>query len=95
MTARDQEKLFKRVQAHFPKWSAQKCSGYLHGIVDEAKYTRPEHPQVKAFSPQRSYAVGYVHGFIDARGIDAFNDPWLKGFKSEHTLRFQWWLNVE
>ena len=94
MSPKQQEQLFRKVQARFPRWSKRKCSGYVHGIVDESHCVRPCDRQVKAFSPKRSYAVGYVHGFIDARGEDACKDPRLIRFKSSHTLAYRWWKNV-
>lgn len=93
MTPANQERLFKKVQKRFPRWSKRKCSGYVHGVVDEAHCKRPCARQVKAFSPKRSYAIGYVYGFIDARGEDAFKDPQLATMKrrSSHTLDYRWW----
>jgi hypothetical protein len=96
LSPQEQEQLFERVRKRFPKWSKRKCSGYVHGVVDEAKFKRPHCTQTKAFSPRRSYAVGYVYGFVDARGTDAYDDPWLKNMKHRmsHTLEFQWWLDA-
>lgn len=93
MSPSDQEKLFKKVQARFPRWSKRKCSGYVHGVVDETYLKRPSARQVKAFSPKRSYALGYVYGFIDARGEDAYKDPRLATMKrrSSHVLSYRWW----
>lgn len=94
MTEQEQQKLFTRVTKKFPHWSPRKCSGYVHGVVDEGKHTRPEHHQVKLFGPKHSYAVGYVYGFIDARGEDVFADPWLTSMKERitaHSLDHKWW----
>ena len=95
MESQKQEQLFDAIRKRFPRWSKRKCSGYLHGILDEAKFKRPCHIQLKAFSPKRSYAVGYVYGFIDARGEDAFRDPWLRDMKHRlvtHAPDVRWWL---
>ncbi len=93
MTPKQQEKLFRKVQARFTHWSNTQCSGYVHGVADEARFKRPHHPQVRAFGPRRSYATGYVYGFIDARGPDAFKDPWLKGMKDRmsYAMEHKWW----
>lgn len=93
MTPQEQEAFFQKVRHHFPYWSKRKCSGYVHGVVDEARRVRPCARQVKAFSPQRSYAVGYVRGFIDARGPDAFKDPRLTSMKrrSSYGFDYKWW----
>ena len=97
MTPKDQVKLFRKVIARFPKWSERKCSGYVHGIVDETRRVRPRNRQVKAFRPGRVYAIGYVLGFIDARGEDAFNDPRLASMKrrSNHSFDYSWWEDAK
>lgn len=91
MNPDDQEKLFEKVQKRFPRWSKRKCSGYVHGIVDESHRVRPCNRQVEAFSLKRTYAIGYVLGFIDARGEDAYKDPRLMRFQSGHSLGYRWW----
>lgn len=93
MNLKEQEKLFRKILGHFPKWSKRKCSGYVHGVVDEACRVRPCNRQVKAFGPKRTYAQGYVLGFIDARGEDAFKDPQLKSMKrrTRHSFDYVWW----
>ena len=93
MTPREQEKLFRKVLGRFPKWSKRKCSGYVHGIVDEAIRRRPCARQVKAFRPKRTYAQGYILGFIDARGKDAFKDPRLVSMprRTNHVFNYKWW----
>jgi len=93
MNSQEQEALFENVRKHFPKWSKRKCSGYVHGIVDEAIRRRPCARQVKAFGPKRTYAQGYVLGFIDARGKDAFKDPRLTSMprRTRHLFDYKWW----
>jgi len=93
MTESAQEKLFAQVQKRWPWWSRHKISGYVHGIMDEARYVRPRRHYVTMFSPKHSYSVGYIFGFIDARGEDAFTDPQLKRFKGQNVLSFEWWKN--
>ncbi len=94
MTPSDQEALYKKVVLRFPRWSARRCSGYVHGVADEARYTRPSQSQIRLFAKCRDYANGYVRGFITARGPDAFADPSLKG--KRHLIRevgfeYGWW----
>lgn len=91
MNQQEQEALFEKVRKRFPKWSKRKCSGYVHGTVDESHRVRPCNRQVEAFSPKRTYAIGYVLGFIDARGEDAYKDPRLARFQSSHSLDYKWW----
>ena len=98
MKPKDQEILFQRVKDRYPEWTDRQCSGYVAGVVDEARYTRPEHRQTLAFTKlERTYAKGYVLGFVDARGSDAFTDPWLKKIAAciRHSLAFQWWINEQ
>lgn len=76
MTEQEQIALFKRVQKRFHCWSERKCSGYVHGIVDEADIPAP---QADMLDNQRDgYNVGYVYGFIDARGPDVLFEDWYK-----------------
>jgi len=93
MTPAEQEALFVKVQKRWPHWSEHKVSGYVHGVMDEARYVRPHRYYVTMYTPKHSYSVGYIFGFIDARGEDAFTDPQLKRFKSQRALAYEWWKN--
>lgn len=89
MNPTDQEKLFKRVQKRFPDWSARMCSGYVHGIIDEAQRTKPDNIRIRNAMNGSKYDTGYLRGFIDARGDDIMGCIW-----AQHAcvkLQFEWW----
>jgi len=89
MNPTDQEKLFKRVQKRFPKWSIRMCSGYVHGIIDEAQRPKPDILTIRNAMNRSGYAIGYLRGFIDARGNDIMVYTW-----AQHAcvkLVFEWW----
>jgi len=90
MTEQEQIALFKRVQKKFPRWSRRQCSGYVHGIVDEASIPTPQADMLS--NQQNEYNVCYVYGFIDARGPDVLSEDW---FKLHPAIAFwqgyRWW----
>lgn len=90
----EQETLFKTVCKRFSAWGAEKCSGYVHGIVDEGIS-----PVLNLAYVQRTddYAVGYILGYINARGEDVAQDAWFAQWAKDHhyclatNLNFRWW----
>ena len=76
MTEQEQIALFERVQKRFRRWSKRKCSGYVHGIVDEGSIPIPQADMLN--NRQDEYNVCYVYGFIDARGPDVLSESWFK-----------------
>lgn len=96
MIEKEQIALFERVRKRFRRWSKRKCSGYVHGIMDESNRAKPQ-PCVASCLPDEYY-VAYVYGFVDARGPDATCEEWytidpryrtvgLATFK----LDYRWW----
>lgn len=90
----EQEVLFTAVRERFPAWGTEKCSGYVHGIVDEGISPIPDLTYV---SRTDDYAVGYVLGYINARGEDVAQDAWISRWARDHhycltaNLNFRWW----
>ncbi len=105
MTPAEQEALFKKVQTYWDTpWGPLMASGYVHGIVDEARRTEPKDLYVREVraNPEgfdfNSYARGYLFGFADARGYDILGQEWAKGpvgrviFEDgEDGIDFEWW----
>lgn len=90
MTPSDQEKLFQRVRQKFPDWSDRKCSGYVHGIVDEPYRMGPDSDRIQnAIGRQSEYDIGYLCGFIDARGSDILEKAWARLIRPK--VQFVWW----
>lgn len=90
MTLQDQEKLFGRVKQRFPRWADKKCSGYVHGVVDEIQRKEPDAMTVRfAMGHGHQYAEGYLCGFMDARGSDILEHTWTQLLV--HKLAFEWW----
>lgn len=95
MNGNEQEVLFARVRRRFVAWSKGKCSGYVHGILDERKL--PE-PQDYYRGNCDDYSRGYSKGFLDARGEDAFQEDWFKTWPwramglAFDSRAFQWWV---
>lgn len=88
----DQEKLFKRIRKRFKDRPKKWASGYLHGILDEAKREKPDRAYLGM--TRHEYNSGYIYGFIDARGIDVKQDAWYQRLvdKLGHKIEFQWYL---
>ena len=74
MTPQESEKLFAVLQAAHPRWSAQFCSGFVHGARDEAEHKKP--PKLYVDRPDQ-YARGYLTGFALYRGSDAECQSWF------------------
>ena len=90
MDGKEQEALFEKVKERHPKWAFSRCSGYVHGIVDEGKVSEPLDCYLGNYD---AYSKGYVGGFIDARGEDAFLTDWFQTHYGEigYNIDFQWW----
>ena len=90
MTPKDQEKLFQRVKQRFSDWSDRRCSGYVHGIVDEAERLTPDSDRIRnALGHRSQYDIGYLQGFVDARGSDILEKVWARLIKPK--VDFEWW----
>lgn len=100
MNESDQQDLFKRVQKRFRAWSERKCSGYVHGIADEASDLEPLSCATSNLQEeehlQDEYYIAYLYGFIDARGPDVLSEDWYKSnfqaVASPTKMDFQWWV---
>ncbi|GAH37731.1 unnamed protein product, partial [marine sediment metagenome] len=90
MTPQEQEKLFKKVRRRFRRWSERKCSGYVHGVVDEAR-RKTANPEMVKYRNE-AYCCGYLCGFIDARGFDAAS-------RYKYIIRpigyYRWWADAK
>ena len=78
MTVAEQEALFKSLKEAHPKWTNKFCSGYVAGVVDEARHEQPENTFVKDADLLDPYALGYITGFAVHRGSDAELEPWFE-----------------
>ncbi|MBU2051425.1 MAG: hypothetical protein KKH61_20950 [Gammaproteobacteria bacterium] len=92
----EQEKLFKKVRAKFPKWSNRRASGYVHGVNDGMQREEPRRVYVRGFGKRKEYAIGYIYGFIDAYGIDVFYDSWINDLAQSigYKLDYRWWTRA-
>lgn len=95
MTEQEQIKLFNRIRKKFKRRTKKWCSGYLHGILDEAKRKTPqrEYRSGPHLSITNDYSNGYLYGFIDARGTDVQYDGWYKRIagKIGRKIEYIWW----
>ena len=91
MNPEEQQAFFERVRAKYPNWSKQKVSGYVHGVVDEARCDNPYQGMLEPgmVFKNTSYQAGYLAGFADARGEDVLDTDWWKLFGGK--LEYQWW----
>jgi len=87
MTAAEQEALFEKVKQHCPKRPARWCSGYVHGVCDEAKGAEPN--SVYTDSLTSHYSQGYLHGYADAHGSDAWEYEWAPYVIV--IISYRWW----
>lgn len=83
-----QERLFKRVKRHFRDWGKRKCSGYVHGIVDQDRGLDPSEDMIAWSGSGDLYALGYLYGYADAHGPDAAHEYWYP-FLLE--MDYCWW----
>ena len=90
LTPNEQETLFRRVRKRFKNRPAKWCSGYVHGIMDEAKHEKPDPTYLGR--TRYDYNMGYLWGFLDARGSDAFEWDWARRLTpSRKALQFEWY----
>ena len=90
MTPKEQEVLYQKVRKKFRIWTDVRCSGYVHGVVDETRREGPHPKYVKKFPDD--YALGYIRGFADARGPDILVQPWVaQSFLLAEKINFEWW----
>lgn len=91
MIEKEQIKLMGQIRKRFKDRSKKWCSGYLHGILDEAKRKKPD--RAYTGTTRHDYNTGYVYGFIDARGTDVESEAWYKrlGTSCGRCIEPWWW----
>lgn len=91
MSPEEQTLLYEKTRRHHPKWEPTRCSGYVHGIVDEDRLSEPQDYYLGSHDP---YSEGYILGFIDARGPDIFLMDWFVGEYGDmgYEIDCQWWI---
>jgi hypothetical protein len=77
MSPADLEKMFTDLRSAHSGWTPRLCSGFVHGVRDEADRKDPQRCYVRDAKLLDHYALGYLIGFSVTRGIDAAFEPWF------------------
>ena len=77
MTNAESERLFAALKKIHPSWTNRFCSGYVHGVQDEALRTNPQQIEVDKAAYLDHYALGYLTAFVVHRGEDVEQEKWF------------------